>query len=405
MADAPEPLGGAVRVDGRGTEPRIGRRLLRDSAGSAFLLSLFAMAVDDEDDDGDLADLADDALAAGEYFTSLLLQAQLGSITRFNINRFSSLHCYVQFRFHLADVHRVVEALRLPPVMRCTSNGTVFSAVEGFAILTRLLSYPIRLVDARDFFHRPEDEVSHIFNEMLRWMRKHWLSILLGPCITRASAEAQRAAIRAKAQIPTLSVFAFIDGTARPIRRPGRNQRIVYNGHKHMHALKYLAVQTPDGLLPCLFGAWEGCRHDAAQLQESGLLDVLEQVLPPVAGDDLPDLTLYGDSGFPQSRRLLVPFRRLGITFQRAQFNRVMSSLRVSVEWGIGHLTRLWRTLSFVDGQVLGQRPVGLHYLVAGFLTNIHVCLYSSQTSLYFNCTPPSLQDYLSTPHPIIEDE
>ena len=29
--------------------------------------------------------------------------------------------------------------------------------------------------------------------------------------------------------------FGFIDGTVRPISRPGQHQRIVYSGHKRAH--------------------------------------------------------------------------------------------------------------------------------------------------------------------------
>lgn len=31
--------------------------------------------------------------------------------------------------------------------------------------------------------------------------------------------------------------FGFIDGTVHPICRPDENQRIVYNGHKQVHAI------------------------------------------------------------------------------------------------------------------------------------------------------------------------
>lgn len=36
--------------------------------------------------------------------------------------------------------------------------------------------------------------------------------------------------------------FGFVDGTVRPICKPGENQRLVYNGHKRVHALKFQAV-------------------------------------------------------------------------------------------------------------------------------------------------------------------
>ena len=48
--------------------------------------------------------------------------------------------------------------------------------------------------------------------------------------------------------------FGFVDGTVRPICRTGENQRLVYNGHKRVHALKFQAVALPNGLIGHLFG-------------------------------------------------------------------------------------------------------------------------------------------------------
>ena len=35
----------------------------------------------------------------------------------------------------------------------------------------------------------------------------------------------------------------------RHIARPGTNQRILYNGHKRVHSLKFQAVAIPNGLI------------------------------------------------------------------------------------------------------------------------------------------------------------
>ena len=42
------------------------------------------------------------------------------------------------------------------------------------------------------------------------------------------------------AKVATLdNCFGFVDGMVRPICRPGEMQRAVYNGHKHVHGLKF----------------------------------------------------------------------------------------------------------------------------------------------------------------------
>ena len=53
---------------------------------------------------------------------------------------------------------------------------------------------------------------------------------------------------------PLQNFFGFIDGTVRPIARPGDNQHILYNGHKRVHALKSQSVVLPNGLIANMYG-------------------------------------------------------------------------------------------------------------------------------------------------------
>ena len=53
---------------------------------------------------------------------------------------------------------------------------------------------------------------------------------------------------------PLNNCVGFIDRTVRPIARPGTNQRILYNGHKRMHSLKFQAVAISNGLIAHLYG-------------------------------------------------------------------------------------------------------------------------------------------------------
>ena len=65
--------------------------------------------------------------------------------------------------------------------------------------------------------------------------------------------ETYATAITAKGS-PLNNCFGFIDGTVRPICRPGENQQIVYNGHKRIHALKFQSIALPTGIIGNLFG-------------------------------------------------------------------------------------------------------------------------------------------------------
>ena len=48
-----------------------------------------------------------------------------------------------------------------------------------------------------------------------------------------------------------VTCIGFIDGTVLGITRPKGHlaQRVVYNGHKRRHAMKYQSVNTPDGMI------------------------------------------------------------------------------------------------------------------------------------------------------------
>ena len=48
--------------------------------------------------------------------------------------------------------------------------------------------------------------------------------------------------------------FGFVDGIVRPVCRPGEHQRVIYDGHKRVHALKFQCVDLPNGLIGNLFG-------------------------------------------------------------------------------------------------------------------------------------------------------
>lgn len=48
--------------------------------------------------------------------------------------------------------------------------------------------------------------------------------------------------------------WGFIYGTVRSVCCPLQNQRIVCNGHKRVHALKFQPTVTPNGLIANLYG-------------------------------------------------------------------------------------------------------------------------------------------------------
>lgn len=109
-----------------------------------------------------------------------------------------------------------------------------------------------------------------------------------------------------------------MDGTVRQISRRGDYQRVVYNGHKPVHAIKFQAVVIPSGLVANLYGPIEGWCYDAGMLEESGLLNILQirEVTPTGY-----ILCIYGDRAYPLRPHLMYPCHDNPLTPQMRAFN------------------------------------------------------------------------------------
>ena len=126
------------------------------------------------------------------------------------------------------------------------------------------------------------------------------------------------------------NLWGFIDGNVRPCCRPKVNQRILCNGHKRLHALKYQSVTTPSGMIANLFGPVDGKRHNCAILVMSRLLQTL-QIFSHNPNGEL--LCISEDPAYPLSRTLLAPYNRAQLTQKQMDFNSSMGKVGVTVEW------------------------------------------------------------------------
>jgi len=77
------------------------------------------------------------------------------------------------------------------------------------------------------------------------------------------------------------------------------------------------------------------------------------------------------------------------------RFNSAMGYVRLSVEWSFGKVANTFAFIDFAKNMKALLQPVGKFYLLSVLFTNCHTCLYGSETSYFFNCPPPSLEEYL----------
>ena len=196
---------------------------------------------------------------------------------------------------------------------------------------------------------------------------------------------------RAKCSMAS-NCIGYIDGTIRPICKPSRDQRMFYNGHKRVHAIKFQNILFPDGMIVYMDGPHPGRDHDSGLLHRSGLDAALESRLL-VGGRQY---HLYGDSGYPRKPYLLRPYGGARLTPEQLASNAAMSTVRTCVEWSFGKITTLFAFIDFKKNLKLQLQPVDKYYLVATVLTNCHTCLYGSQVNDFFRSQPPSIEDYLN---------
>ena len=165
-----------------------------------------------------------------------------------------------------------------------------------------------------------------------------------------------------------------------------------YNGHKRSHALKFQTVTTPDGLF-FHAGPIEGRRHDWTLYIRSGVDDALPHVIEI-------NSTLYcsyGDSGYNHRRYLEVPFQGSNLNAYQKVFKTGMAVGRVTVQWMFKELQQQFSCVVFKCNMKLLEAPIGLLYLGCMFLSNCRNCIYLNQTSAYFQCQPPSLEEYFAS--------
>lgn len=281
--------------------------------------------------------------------------------------------------------------LDLPSVVRA-DNGALEDSVTALAMLCSRLAWPRRLADIQLALGWESSRVSRIADVTAAHLFERWKHVLrydhhrLRPQTLRRFADKL-----VEAGCSLDNCWGFLDGTLRKVARPDWNQRILYNGWKRYHALKYHCLLTPDGLIAHVYGPVEGRRHDEVVYRMSGLPELLALHSWDVDGGPM---VIYGDSGYGLSNHLLSPFSSINISSDQKRWNYQMSRVRQSVEWSFANITRLWTTLDFPRINRVLQTATGLHYLAAVLLANAHAILYPNQVSQQFRCAPPTLEEY-----------
>ncbi|OAD65306.1 hypothetical protein PHYBLDRAFT_71023 [Phycomyces blakesleeanus NRRL 1555(-)] len=144
-------------------------------------------------------------------------------------------------------------------------------------------------------------------------------------------------------------IVGFVDGTMQKIccSQEKADQKIIYNGWKHIHCLKYQAIVTPDDITNSLLGPFTGFTHNVRMFDESRTLDCLIlhlSTLTPERNSGL-HYVIYGDQAYQKLLYVYRPFTVYEIKDHPSlkEVNRKMSQTRVQVEMEFGKVSQYFK--------------------------------------------------------------
>ena len=181
----------------------------------------------------------------------------------FDLFQMSDDWCLEFLRFTKKQVCEMTYLLNIPEKF---PDKFTCPPTTALALVCYRLAWPHRLKDCIMYFGHGKSWLSTIFNhtcihiarqfqEIQRWNDHH---------LTPSQLSRYCAKIQERGE-PSGLVWGFIDGTHKQTCRPRPetvDQEELYSGHKHMHSMQFLAVVTPDGLISCLDGPYEGRKGD-----------------------------------------------------------------------------------------------------------------------------------------------
>ena len=170
---------------------------------------------------------------------------------QFDLDLLTADECKSEFRFYKKDVYLLTEVLQVPDQIRCY-NRVVVDGIEALCIFLKGFTYPCGYFDMLSRFARPVLQLCMKSKQVMDFIYQthhHHLKNFNRPCLSQASLQNSTEVIHVTGA-PLRICWGFFDGTI--------IQRVLYNGHKRVHTIKFQSIAAPNGLIANLFGPVEG---------------------------------------------------------------------------------------------------------------------------------------------------
>ncbi|SJX65773.1 uncharacterized protein SRS1_25042 [Sporisorium reilianum f. sp. reilianum] len=307
------------------------------------------------------------AVAIG-FYLHIIPDSKTLSIACHSYHHFAAMsdkHFKDNFGLTKAELEQIHEALKLPTVIKTLDRDAEDSCTALLMLLGYLRGRSVCGLESQ--FGWSSARISRVCLTLNNLILKRW-SHLLNVCNCRQSLlskhNLQRYAQHISSKCGMDLVWGFVDGTLCPVARPTQGQEAVYNGWKHIHALKYQIISTPDGLI-FVQGPWDGSKNDWSVWKKSNIQEWLSH---SSFQEDGKHLYLFGNKGYHLDTHLIMPFKGNNMKPEETQFNIIMSKYHITVEWAIGSIGTLFPRLNNQQQQKFLLTPVAHDYLVAVIL-------------------------------------
>jgi hypothetical protein len=294
-------------------------------------------------------------------------------------------------------IAQLLQLLQIPQTFVSPNRGRM-TGEECFLLWLSYVSSPTRLQDLQRRHGLEYSQISRWIRVMWAFLFVRWSPKVLNNLaffVPRFPAYAQRIAAKYTAMHGVVmdpryaNVALFSDGTK---RKQHRARRTLFCGHKKFYCLGYLVTIGPDGMIVHLAGPFAGRKNDHMMQNESNLSG---QLSVAQAGNAL-QFSTSSDKGLHLQPHVIPLLNNLHLNQAQIQANTRWSAMRVTNENVIGLVPNTFRYLDLWKNQNGKRQPLGVFYIVCCFMRNVITCLDWNQCSAYFNCAPPTLQQYLA---------
>lgn len=140
-----------------------------------------------------------------------------------------------------------------------------------------------------------------------------------------------------------------------------------------------------------MWGGYSIRHNDSWTLKKSRILELLDAL----QRKSKIKYCIYGDSAYFWSEFLKTRYPGETLSAEQIKENMALSTCRECIEWDYGDVQNTWQYLEYTRVLHLINQPIAKLYTIALILSDAKNTLVCNQTSKFFNCMPPTLEEWL----------